>query len=142
MFWLYKITTLSKINYLEQESNVRTESGDREWFSIGRGFTQGYILSPYLFSMYSEYIMRRALDDSNGQVPITGQKLTNLGYTNDKPLIARSAKVLQIHIEKVLESSCVVRNMNSLSMLRKLNNDLQGRCRPANTGLHRSCGKS
>ena len=119
VIWLYKITTLSKINYPEQESNVRTESGDSEWLSIGQGVTQGCILSPYLFYMYSEYIMRRALDDSNGQVPITGQKLTNLEYTDDKPLIARSAKVLQILIEKVLESSCVVRNMNSLSMLRK-----------------------
>ena len=66
------VTDLIRSLYHNQEATVRTESGDSEWFTIGQGVRQGCILSPYLFNIYAEYIMRRAFDGVTGQVPVGG----------------------------------------------------------------------
>ena len=95
------ITKIIRSLYLNQEATVRTESGDSEWFSIGQGVRQGCILSPYLFNIYAEYIMRRALDGVTGHVSIGGRKITNLRYADDTTLIARSAEELQELIDRV-----------------------------------------
>ncbi|XP_072046909.1 uncharacterized protein [Amphiura filiformis] len=64
--------------YEDQESAVRTSNGNTEWFKIGRGLRQGCILSPNLFNIYSEDIMREALDGFTGGVKFGGSSITNL----------------------------------------------------------------
>ena len=64
---------ISKL-YQDQASAVRTSRGDTEWFSIGRGVRQGCILSPQLFNIYAEGIMREALDGFSG-ISFGGQKI-------------------------------------------------------------------
>ena len=60
--------------YAGQEATVRTRLGTTEWFQVGKGVYQGYILSPYLFNLYAEYIMRNAgLDEAQAGIKITGR---------------------------------------------------------------------
>ena len=68
--------------YEDQEATVRTENGDTEWFTIGQGVRQGCILSPYLFNIYAEYIMRKAFDEFSGQVSVGGRTITNADDTS------------------------------------------------------------
>ncbi|PIK33998.1 endonuclease-reverse transcriptase [Apostichopus japonicus] len=84
---------------------LETECGDSDWFTIGQGVRQGCILSPYLFNIYAEYIMRLALDDFVGQVSIGGRQINNLRYADDTTLLARTAAELQDLIERVKQSS-------------------------------------
>ena len=75
--------------YATQEAKVRTEYGDTESFSIGKGVRQGCVLSPYLFNLYSEYIMRPAnLEELDIGMRMGGRKINNLRYADDtsKPL--------------------------------------------------------
>ena len=74
---------------------VRTEKGDSDWFNIGQGVRQGCILSPTLFNLYAEYIMRRVLENWNGGLSIGGYKLSNLRYADDTTLVATSALELE-----------------------------------------------
>ena len=69
--------------YDNQQACVRTEKGDSDWFNIGQGVRQGCILSPTLFNLYAEYIMRRVLENWNGGLSIGGYKLSNLRYADD-----------------------------------------------------------
>ena len=89
----------------DQEAKVRSENGDTEWFTIGQGVRQGCILSPYLFNIYAEYIMRQALDEVEGQVSVCGHTITNLRYAADTTLIARTSAELLDLIERVKTSS-------------------------------------
>ena len=99
------ITELIRSLYKDQEATVRTENGDCDWFAIGQGVRQGCILSPYLFNIYAEYIMRQALDGFQGQVSIGGRIVTNLRYADDTTLIARSRAELQDLILRVKTAS-------------------------------------
>ena len=74
------VVNLIRSLYSGQEATVRTESGDSDWFTIGQGVRQRCILSPYLFDVYAEYIMRNALDGFSGEVSVGGRQLTNLRY--------------------------------------------------------------
>ena len=77
--------------YANQEANVRTEHADTESFSIGKCVRQGCVLSPYLFNLYSEYIMRQAnLDELDIGVRMGGIKINNLRYADDTTLLAES----------------------------------------------------
>ncbi|XP_072014979.1 craniofacial development protein 2-like [Amphiura filiformis] len=67
-----------------------TSRGDSEWFQIGRGVRQGCILSPQLFNIYAESIMRGVLEDFRGGVTIGGQRITNLRYADDTTLVCSS----------------------------------------------------
>lgn len=79
--------------YNNQEATVRTEHGNTEWFNIGRGVRQGCILSPYLFNIYSEAIIRNTeLDELNVGVNIGGRKINNLRYADDTTLITTTEK--------------------------------------------------
>ena len=65
--------------YAGQEARVRTEHGTTDWFQIGKGVRQGYILSPCLFNLYAEYIMRNAgLEEARAGVKIAGRNSNNL----------------------------------------------------------------
>ena len=72
-----------------QEATVRTGHGTADWFQIGKGVHQGYILSPCLFDLYAEYIMRNAgLDEAQAVLKIAGRNINNLRYADDTTLKA------------------------------------------------------
>ena len=70
--------------YAGQEATVRTEHGTADWFQIGKGVCQGWILSPFLFNLYSEYIMRNvSLDEAQAGIKIARRNINNLRYEDD-----------------------------------------------------------
>ena len=82
--------------YAGQEATVRTGHGTTDWFQIGKGVRQGCILSPCLFNLYAEYIMRNAgLDEAQAGIKITGRNINNLRYTDDTTLMAESEEQLK-----------------------------------------------
>ena len=73
--------------YVGQEATVRTGHGTKDWFQIGKGVYQGCILSPCLFNLYAEYIMRNAgLDEAQAGIKIAGRNINNLRYADDMTL--------------------------------------------------------
>ena len=81
--------------YAGQETTVRTGHGTIDWFQIGKGVGQGYILSPCLFNFYAEYIMRNAgLEEAQAGIEITERNTNNLRYSDDTILIAESEEEL------------------------------------------------
>ena len=74
------------------ESN-RTWHGTTDWFPIGKGVCQGYVLSPCLFNLYAEYIMRNdGLEEAQARIKIAGRNINNLSYAGDTTLMAESVK--------------------------------------------------
>ena len=70
--------------YADQEATIRTGHGTIDWFQIGKGVRQGCILSPCLFNLYAEYIMRNAgLDEAQAGMKIGGRNINNLRYADD-----------------------------------------------------------
>ena len=91
--------------YAGQEATVRTGHGTTDWFQIGKGVHQGCILSPCLFHLYAEYIMRNAgLVEAQAGIKIAGRNLNNLRYADDTTLMAES-KELKSLLMKVKEES-------------------------------------
>ena len=81
--------------YVNQEAKVRTEYGDTESFSIGKGVRQGCVLSPYLFSLHSGYITRQSnLEELHIGVRMGGRKINNLRYADDNTILAESKEEL------------------------------------------------
>ena len=79
-----------------QEVTVRTGHGTTDWFQIGKGVCQGCILSPCLFNLYAEYIMRKTgLDEAQAGIKIAGRNINNLRYADDTTLMAESEKELK-----------------------------------------------
>ena len=79
-----------------QEARVRTGHGTTDWFQIGKGVRQGCILSPYLFNLYAEYIMRKAgLEEAHAGIKIAGRNINNLRYADDTTLMAESEEELK-----------------------------------------------
>ncbi|XP_072051973.1 uncharacterized protein [Amphiura filiformis] len=78
------VVDLIRSLYKGQEATVRTEGGDSECFTIGQGVRQGCILSPYLFNIYAEHIMRNALDGYEGMVSIGGRQISNLRFADER----------------------------------------------------------
>ena len=85
------LTCLLKYLYAGQEATVRTGHGTTDWFQIGKGVRQGCILSPCLFNLYAEYIMRNSgLEETQAGVKIAGRNINNLRYAGDTTLMAES----------------------------------------------------
>ena len=91
--------------YANQKATVRTEFGETEQFDIGKGVRQGCILSPLLFNIYAENIMRDVLDKWEGGVSIGGRVITNLRYADDTTLIAGTKEDLTEIMERVRKTS-------------------------------------
>ena len=82
--------------YAGQEATVRTEYGTTDWFQIGKGVCQGCILSPCLFNLYAEYIVRNTgLDEAQAGIKIAERNINNLRYTYDMNLKAESEEELK-----------------------------------------------
>ena len=92
--------------YASQEATVRTGHGTTDWFQKGKGVHQGWILSPCLFNLYAEYIMRNAgLEEAQAGIKIAGRNINNLRYGDDTTLIAESEEELKSLLMKVKEES-------------------------------------
>ena len=84
-----QLTCLLRNLYAGQKATVRTGHGTTDWFQIGKGVRQGCILSPCLFNLYAEYIMRNAgLDEAQAEIKISGNNINNLRYADDTTLMA------------------------------------------------------
>ena len=82
--------------YAGQEATVRTGRGTTDWFQIGKGVHQGYILSPCLFNLYAEYIMRNSgLDEAQAGIKISGRNTNKLKYAGGTTLMAESEEKLK-----------------------------------------------
>ena len=95
---LYQITFTSLLRnlYAGQEATVRTGYGTTDWFQIGKGVHQGCILSPCLFNLYPEYIMRNAgLEETQAWIKIAGRNINNLRYADDTTLMGESQEELR-----------------------------------------------
>ena len=87
------LTCLLRNLYTDQEATVRTGHGTTDWFQIGKGVCQGCILSPCLFNLYAEYIMRNTrLDEAQAGIKIARRNINNLRYADDTTLIAKMKK--------------------------------------------------
>ena len=88
--------------YAGQEATVRTEHGTTDWFQIGKGVLQGCIVSPCLFNLYAEYIMKNAgLEKAQAGIKIAGRNINNLRYADDTTLMAESEEELKSLLMKV-----------------------------------------
>ena len=100
------LTCLLRNLYAGQEATVRTGCGTTDWFQIRKRVRQGCILSPCLFNLYAEYIMRNAgLDEAQAGIKIAGRNIKNLRYVDDTTLMAESEKELKSLLMKVKEES-------------------------------------
>ena len=92
--------------YADQEATVRTGHGTTDWFQIGKRVHQGCVLSPCLFNLYAEYIVRNTwMDDAQAGIKIAGRNNNNLRYTDDTTLMAESEEELKSLLMKVKEES-------------------------------------
>ena len=98
------LTCLLRNLYTSREATVRTGPGTTDWFQIGKGVHQRCILSPCLFSLYVEYIMRSAgLDEAQAGTKIARRNTNNLRYADDTSLMAESEEELKSLLMKVKE---------------------------------------
>jgi hypothetical protein len=91
--------------YTKQEAAVRTECGNTEWFEVREDVRQGCILSPYLFNMCSEYILRKVgFEDSKG-IKVGGRTINNLRYAEDTTILSEDKEDLRKPLKKLKEDS-------------------------------------
>ena len=99
------LTCLLRNLYTGQEATVRTGHEPTDWFQIGKGVRQGCILSPCLFNLYAEYIIRNAgLEEAQAGIKIARRNINNLRYTDDTTLMAESEELKSL-LFKVIEES-------------------------------------
>ena len=88
------LTCLLRNLYTGQEATVRTGHGTPDWFQIGKRIRQGCILSPCLFNLYAEYIMRNAgLDEAHIEIKVAGRNIYHLRYADDTALMTESKEL-------------------------------------------------
>ena len=92
--------------YARQEATIRTRHRTTDWFQIVKGVHQGCILSPCLFNLYAEYVMRNAgLEEAQAGIKIVRRNINNLRYADDTTLMAESEEELKSLLMKVKEES-------------------------------------
>ena len=102
----WKILKEMRTLYAGQEATVRTTHGTKDWFQIGKGVRQGYILSPCLFNLFAEYIMQNhGLDEAQAGIKIFRRNISNLRHTNDTTFMAESKEELKSLLMKLKEES-------------------------------------
>ena len=90
------LTCLLRNLYAGQEATVRTGHGTTDWFQTGKGVCQGCILSPCLFNLYTEFIMRDpGLEEAQAGIKIAGRNINNLRYADDTSLMAEIEEELK-----------------------------------------------
>ena len=100
------LTCLLRNLHSGQEATVRTGHGATDWFQLGKGVCQGCILSPCLFNLHAEYIMRNTgLEEAQTEIKIAGRNINNLRYADDTTLIAENEEELKSLLMKVKEES-------------------------------------
>ena len=100
------LTCLLRNLYAGQEATVRTGHGTIHWFQIGKGVHQGCILSPCLYNLYAEYLMRNAgQEEAQAGIKIARRNISNLRYADDTTLLAGSEEELKSLLMKVKEES-------------------------------------
>ena len=100
------LTCLLRNLYVGQGTTVRTGHGPTDWFQIGKGVRQGCILSPCLFNLYAEYIMRNAgLEEAQAGIKIARRNINNLRYADETTLMAESEEELKGFLMKVKDKS-------------------------------------
>ena len=107
------LTCLLRNLYAGQKATVRTGHGTTDWFQIWKGIRQGCILSPCLFNIYAEYIMRNAgLDEAQAEIRIAGRNINNLRYADDTTLMAESEELKSLLMKMKEESEKVGLKLN------------------------------
>ena len=108
------LTCLLRNLYAGQEATIKTGHGATAWFQIGKGVRQGCILSPCLFNLYAEYIMRNSrLEEAQAGIKIAGRNINNLRYAGVTTLMAESEEELKSLLMKVkVESEKAGLNLN------------------------------
>ena len=102
----HNLTCLLRNLYAGQEATVRTGHGKTDWLQIGKGVCEGSILSPCLFNLYAEYIVRNAgLEEAQAGIKIARRNINNLTYADDTTLMAESEEKLKSLLMKVKEES-------------------------------------
>ena len=100
------LTCLLRNLYAGQEATIRTGHRTTDWFQIKKGVRQDCILSPCLFILYAEYIMRNAgLEEAQAGIKIAGRDINNFRYADDTTLMAESEEELKSLLMKVKEES-------------------------------------
>ena len=106
VLFLFNLPNSLFLLYAGQEATVRTGHGKADWFQIGKGVHQSCILSPCLFNLYAEYIMRNAgLEEAQAGIKIAGRNINNLRYAHDTTLMAENEEELKSLLMKVKEES-------------------------------------
>ena len=108
------LTCLLRNLYADKEATVRTGHRTKDWFQISKGARQGCVLSPCLFNLYAEYIMRNArLEEAQAGIKIAGRNINNLRYADHTTLIAESEEELKsLLMEVKVESEKVGLKLN------------------------------
>jgi len=100
------LTCLLRNLYADQEATVRTGHGRTDWFQTGKELHQGCILSPCLFNLYAEYIMKNAgLEEAQAGIKVAKRNINNLRYTDDTTLLAESEEEPKSLLMKVKQES-------------------------------------
>ena len=96
------MTCLLRYLYAGQEATLRTGHGTTDWFQIGKRVSKGYILSPCLFNLYAEYIMRNTgLEETQAGIKIAGRNINHLRYADDTTLMAEIEEELKSLLMKM-----------------------------------------
>ena len=107
------LTCLLRNLYADQEATARTGHGTTDWFQIGKGVHQGCILSPCLFNLHAEYIMRNAgLDEAQAGIKIAGRNINNLIYADDTTLMAENEELKSLLMKGTSEKAGLKLNIH------------------------------
>jgi len=114
------LTCLLRNPYAGEEATVSTGHGTTDWFQIGKGVHQGCILSPCLFNLHAEYILRNVrLDEAQAGIKIAGRNINNLRYADDTTLMAESEelKSLLMKVKEESEKICLKLNIQKTKIM-------------------------